>query len=169
MTTVLLNLKNAGIIPAAGGAVVVLAMALFYGGLIQIIVGVLEFKKGSTFGTVAFSSYGAFWMSLAALLLIPLLGPAWALDLTSMAAYLAMWGVFTVFMFIGTLKMNRALQVVFSTLAILFFMLAIADFTGNATLKTIAGIEGIFVGASAMYVAGAEVLNDVYKRTVLPL
>jgi hypothetical protein len=168
MTTVLLNLINAGIIPLASGLVVIISMALFYGGIIQVIVGILEFKKGNTFGTVAFSSYGAFWMSLAGLFLLPKMGFA-AVDSTSMAAYLAMWGVFTVFMFICTLKMNRALQVVFSTLAILFFMLAIADFTGNATLKTIAGIEGIFVGASAMYVAGAEVLNEIYKRTVLPL
>lgn len=169
MTTVLLNLVNAGIVPLAGGVVMIISMALFYGGLIQILVGMLEFKKGNTFGTVAFSSYGAFWMSVAALFTFNKLGGVWAVDATSMGAYLAMWGFFTVFMFIGTLKMNRGLQVVFGSLTILFFLLAISDLAGIATLKTIAGIEGIFVGASAMYVAGAEVLNEVYKRTVLPL
>jgi hypothetical protein len=168
MTTVLLNFVNAGMMSATSGAVVILSMALFYGGMIQIIVGILEFKKGNTFGTVAFSSYGAFWMSLAALSLLPKMGFT-AVDTTSMGAYLTMWGIFTLFMFIGTLKMKKGLQVVFSTLTVLFFLLAISDFTGIVAIKTIAGIEGIFVGASAMYVAAAEVLNEVYKKTLLPV
>ena len=86
-----------------------------------------------------------------------------------MAAYLAMWGVFTGCMFIGTLRLSRALQVVFLLLTVLFFMLAIGDVTGNHVIKTLAGYEGVLCGASAFYAAIAQVLNEVYGKTVLPL
>jgi succinate-acetate transporter protein len=86
-----------------------------------------------------------------------------------MAAYLFMWGLFTAVMFIGTLKLNRALQFVFATLALLFFLLAYGDYTGNTTIKQIAGYEGIICGLSAIYTALAQVLNEVYGKTVLPL
>lgn len=168
MTTVLLNLVNAGILSSTGMGMV-LAMGIFYGGMAQVIAGILEFKKGNTFGTVAFASYGFFWMTLVALLVFPVLGWASPVDPVSMAAYLIMWGIFTGYMFIGTLKLNRGLQVVFLTLTVLFFLLAAADLSGIAAIKTIAGLEGVFCGASAIYVACAEVLNGVYKRTVLPL
>lgn len=168
MTTVLLNLLNAGIIPSSGWGVI-LAMALFYGGITQIIAGILEFKNGNTFGTIAFCSYGSFWLSLVALLVFPALGWAVAVDSTSMGAYFVMWGIFSIFMFICTLKLKRGLQVVFISLVVLFFLLATADLTGIGVIKTIAGLEGIFCGASAIYVASAEVLNEIYKKTVLPL
>jgi len=168
MTTVLLNLLNAGIIPSSGWGVI-LAMALFYGGITQIIAGILEFKNGNTFGTIAFCSYGSFWLSLVALLVFPALGWAVAVDSTSMGAYFVMWGIFSIFMFIASLKLKRGLQVVFLSLIVLFFLLATADFTGIGAIKTIAGLEGIFCGASAIYVACAEVLNEIYKKTVLPL
>ncbi|MEM3421630.1 MAG: acetate uptake transporter [Candidatus Hadarchaeum sp.] len=168
MTTVLLNLVNAGILPSSGVGVI-FAMGLFYGGIAQVIVGVLEFKKGNTFGTVAFLSYGMFWISLVAILLFPSLGWASVVDPRSMAAYLILWGIFSGFLFLGTLKLGKGLQVVFLTLVILFFLLAAADLSGIGALKTIAGIEGIFCGASAIYVAAAEVLKDVYKRELLPL
>lgn len=166
MTTVLLNIHNVGAIPLSG---MILAMGIFYGGLAQIIAGVLEFKKGNTFGTVAFCSYGLFWLSLVALLMFPVLGWTGAVDSTSMGAYFVMWGIFTAYMFVGTLKLKRGLQVVFLSLAVLFFLLATANFTGIAAVTTIAGIEGIFCGASAIYVACAEVLNEIYKKTVLPI
>ncbi len=166
MTTVLLSIHNVGAIPLSG---MILAMGIFYGGLAQIIAGLLEFKNGSTFGTVAFCSYGMFWLSLVALLVFPMMGWAGTVDATSMGAYFVMWGIFTAYMFVGTLKMSRGLQVVFLTLALLFFLLAAAEFTGIAAITTIAGIEGIFCGASAFYVACAQVLNGIYKRAVLPL
>jgi succinate-acetate transporter protein len=144
-------------------------MAIFYGGIAQVVVGVLEYKNGNTFGTVAFASYGSFWLSVAALSVLPTLGLTKAADPISMGAFLAIWGIFSIFMFIGTLKLKRGLQVVFFTLVVLFFMLAAADFTGIVIIRTIAGFEGIFCGASAMYVAGAEVLNEVYKHQVLPV
>jgi succinate-acetate transporter protein len=170
MTTVLLNLHNAGLYPLGS---MILAMGLVYGGLAQVIAGVMEYKKGNTFGTLAFSSYGLFWWSLVILLLLPnftLLSPAVTVsDDTAIAAYFFMWGMFTFLMFFGTLKTNRALQFVFSSLTVLFFMLTIVRLTGNADLLLITGIEGVICGASAIYTGIAEVLNEVYGRTVLPL
>lgn len=170
MTTVLLNMHNSGLFPLGS---MILAMGLAYGGLAQVIAGAMEFKKGNTFGTLAFSSYGLFWWSLVILLLLPnftFLSPAvTAAGDTTMAAYFFMWGMFTLLMFFGTLKANRALQLVFSTLVILFFLLTIVRLTGNADLLIITGIEGIICGTSAIYTGIAEVLNEVYGRTVLPL
>src|SRR5262245_43149205 len=122
MTTVLLNLHNAGFFELNS---MILAMGLCYGGLAQVIAGIMEWKKGNTFATTAFISYGFFWLSLVALLLLPATGAAKAPDATAMTAYLAMWGLFTAGLFVGTLKINRALQVVFATLVVLFFLLAI--------------------------------------------
>jgi succinate-acetate transporter protein len=121
LTTVLLNLHNAGLFPLD---TMILAMGLAYGGLAQIIVGAMEFKKGNTFGTVAFTSYGLFWWSLVALLVLPSFSFTGisAPTETAMAAYFFLWGLFTFAMFFGTLKTNRALQFVFASLTILFFM-----------------------------------------------
>jgi len=170
MTTVLLNLHNAGFYPLGS---MILAMGLVYGGLAQVIAGVMEYKKGNTFGTLAFSSYGLFWWSLVILLLLPnftLLSPAVTVaGDTAMAAYFFMWGMFTLLMFFGTLKSNRALQFVFSSLTVLFFLLTLVRLTGNADIAMIAGYEGIICGASAIYAGLAEVLNEVYGRIVLPL
>jgi len=170
MTTVLLNIHNAGFYPLGS---MILAMGLVYGGLAQVIAGVMEYKKGNTFGTLAFTSYGLFWWSLVILTLLPnftLMSPAIiAPDNTAMAAYFFMWGMFTLLMFCGTMKTNRALQFVFSSLTVLFFLLATVRLTGSSELLLITGIEGIICGASAMYTGIAEVLNEVYGRTVLPL
>jgi len=166
MTTVLLNLHNAGFFELGS---MILAMGIFYGGLAQIIAGIMEWKKGNTFGTTAFTSYGLFWLTLVWLIVAPKLGIAEAATSGAMAAYLFMWGLFTFVMFIGTLKLNRALQVVFLSLAILFWLLAIKDLTGSAQLGKIAGYEGIFCGFSAIYAGLAQVLNECYGRIVLPL
>jgi len=170
MTTVLLNLHNAGLYPLGS---MILAMGLVYGGLAQVFAGIMEFKKGNTFGTLAFTSYGLFWWSLVILLLLPnftLLSPAAILpDNTAMAAYFFMWGMFTLLMFFGTLQANRAIQFVFASLVVLFFLLTAVRLTGNADLLTITGIEGIICGASAIYTGIAEVLNEVYNKTVLPI
>jgi len=137
--------------------------------LAQVIAGIMEWKKNNTFGTTAFTSYGLFWLSLVFLVLMPKLG--WWTGPTSgaMATYLFMWGLFTFFMFIGTLKANRALQVVFFTLALLFFLLAWGDASGSAAVKHFAGYEGIFCGFTAIYAAMAQVWNEMYGKTILPL
>jgi uncharacterized protein len=166
MTTVLLNLHNAGIFEMNS---MIFAMGLFYGGLAQVIAGIMEAKKNNTFGFTAFLSYGFFWLSLVALLVIPKLGWVAAASEKGMIAYLVMWGIFTALLFIGTLRISRALQVVFATLTILFFLLAIGDATGDASIKKFTGYEGILCGASAIYTAIAILLNDVYGRKVLPV
>ncbi len=168
MTTVLLNLHNAGFYSLDS---MILAMGLAYGGLAQIIAGVMEYRKGNTFGTTAFCSYGLFWWSLVALVImpsIPFLGIQKPLRV-AMAAYFFMWGLFTFIMFFGTLKTNRALQFVFLSLAILFFLLTARDLTGSTDIGTIAGYEGIICGLSAVYLALAEVLNEVHGKTILPI
>ena len=166
MTTVLLNLHNAGFFELGS---MILAMGIFYGGLAQIIAGIMEWKKGNTFATTAFTSYGLFWLTLVWLIVAPKLGIAESTTKEAMAAYFFMWGLFTFVMFIGTLRLNRALQVVFLSLAILFWLLALRDITGGALTGKIAGYEGIFCGFSAIYTALAQVLNECYGRTVLPL
>jgi succinate-acetate transporter protein len=166
MTTVLLNLHNAGFFTLGS---MILAMGIFYGGLAQIIAGIQEWKKNNTFGATAFTSYGCFWLTLVALLVLPKLGLADATSKEAMAAYLFMWGLFTTVMFVGTLKANKALQFVFLSLAVLFFLLALGDATGNSTITVIAGYEGIVCGLSAIYAGLAQVLNEQYRRTVAPL
>ncbi|GAB1477322.1 GPR1/FUN34/YaaH family transporter [Bacillota bacterium] len=166
MTTVLLNVHNAGFIPLSS---MILAMGICYGGIAQVIVGIMEWKKNNTFGTTAFTSYGLFWLSLVTLLIMPNFGKTAATDSAAMAIYLFMWGLFTLAMFIGTLRISRALQFVFGSLAILFMLLALGDFLGNPTITVIAGYEGIICGFSAIYTALAQVLNEVYGKTVLPL
>jgi uncharacterized protein len=166
MTTVLLNLHNAGLFPLDA---MILGMGLFFGGLAQVLAGIMEWRKGNTFGTTAFTSYGLFWMSLVALLVMPAIGWGKAPGNAAMASYLFIWGLFTAVMFIGTLKINTALQLVFGTLAILFFLLALGDATESSAVKLVAGIEGIICGLLAMYAGLAQVLNEVYGKTVAPL
>src|ERR1700712_2088449 len=107
MTTVLLNLHNAGFFELNS---MILAMGIFYGGLAQVLAGIIEAKKNNTFGLTAFTSYGFFWLSLVGLIVIPSLGWMPKPSESAMAAYLGMWGLFTLLMFFGTLKLNRALQ-----------------------------------------------------------
>ncbi len=169
LTTVLLNLHNAGFF---GLNSMILAMGIAYGGLAQIIVGIMEFKKGNTFGMVAFSSYGLFWWSLVALVLLPgstLFSGVAAANSSAMAAYFFMWGIFTLAMFFGTLKANRALQFVFGSLFILFFMLTASELISNTLFTNITGIEGVICGGSAVYLGLAEVLNEANGKTVLPI
>ncbi len=167
MTTVLLNLHNAGFYELNS---MVLAMGICYGGLAQIIAGIMEWKKSNTFAATAFISYGLFWLSLVTLVVLAKAGLGAPSNDVAMAAYLAMWGLFTAVMFLGTLRLNRALQVVFGTLTILFFMLAIGDFTAaSAGFKHATGYEGIVCGFSAIYAGLAQVLNEVFGKTMLPL
>jgi succinate-acetate transporter protein len=165
MTTVLLNIHNAGFFEMNS---MILAMGIFYGGLAQVIAGIIEAGKNNTFGLTAFTSYGFFWLSLVALIVLPKLG--WAAPAGSaMVAYLVMWGIFTLFLFFGTLRLNRALHFVFATLTILFFLLAIGDATENTAITHFAGYEGIVCGAVAIYTGMAQVLNELYGKTVLPI
>jgi succinate-acetate transporter protein len=166
MTTVLLNLHNAGFFEMNS---MILAMGLCYGGAAQVIAGIFEYKKNNTFGMTAFISYGFFWISLVALIFMGKWEWVAAASGPAMVSYLVLWGLFTLLLFFGTLKLNRALQFIFGSLTILFFLLAIADATKNESIGHFAGYEGIVCGASAIYAAVAILLNEVYGRVVLPL
>jgi uncharacterized protein len=147
-------------------------MGFFVGGLAQVIAGTLEFRKGNTFGMTAFTAYGTFWISLAFTIIYkPLLLTKVGLEASGkgLAWYLFLWGVFTLFMLVGTFKINRVLQFVFATLVVLFFMLAGGIGWGNASVIKAAGIVGIFTGAAALYLAMAENINEIYGKTVLPI
>ena len=167
MTTVLLNIHNAGFFPLSA---MVLAMGIFYGGIAQIIAGILEFKKGNTFGMTAFISYGVFWLTLVAIWLLPEMstGKGVKTEEAYMGGYLFMWGVFTFFMWMGTFNKNWVLQFVFLSLWVLFLLLAIRDWTGSAMIGSIAGGEGIVCGLSAIYLAMAEVLQESRGKKILP-
>ena len=165
-TTVLLNLHNAGFFEMNS---MILAMGIFYGGIAQVIAGIIEAKKNNTFGLTAFTSYGLFWLSLVALIVLPKMGWSTAPSEGAMVAYLITWGLFTLLLFFGTLKLNRALQFVFATLTILFVLLALGDYTGNTALKHFTGFEGIICGASAIYAGVAGLLNEMFRKTVLPI
>ncbi|WP_299009152.1 acetate uptake transporter [uncultured Shewanella sp.] len=166
MTTVLLNIHNAGFFPISA---MILAMGLCYGGLAQIIAGIMEYRRNNTFGMTAFISYGLFWWSLVLLLIMPKMEIAEATPAAYMGCYLFMWGLFTLFMTLGTLQYNRVKQAIFAGLTLLFFLLALRDFTQNTLIGMIAAYEGIIVGALAIYLAMAQVLEEQFGRTVLPI
>ena len=165
-TTVLLNLHNAGLYELNS---MILAMGIFYGGLAQVVAGIMESRKKNTFGFTAFISYGFFWLSLVGLLVLPKMGWADPISPVSLGWYLLVWGVFTLLLFIGTIRLSRALQWVFATLALLFFLLAMGEFSGNKDIGHIAGYEGILCGGIAIYTAAGTLLNEVYGKTLFPL
>ncbi len=166
LTTVLLNIHNAGFYPIDS---TIMSMGIMYGGLAQVLVGLMEWKKNNTFGTTAFTSYGLFWISLVAVWLLPKAGLTEAPAPFSLGCYLGMWGIFSTFLFICTLKLNRALQVVFFTVVLLFFGLSLSNFFESHTIHVISGYIGIFCGFSAIYTGLAQVVNEIYKREIMPL
>ena len=166
MTTVLLNIHNAGFFEMNS---MIFGMGIFYGGIAQIIAGIMESKKNNTFGFTAFISYGFFWLSLVALWILPMMGVATKPDGASMGCYLAMWGLFTLAFFIGTLNGNTIGKLIFGSLVILFALLSVYNFTGDKSILTIAGYEGILCGSFAFYEAAAIIINEKLGRAVLPL
>lgn len=170
LTTVLLNIHNAGFFPDVGS--MVLGMGIFFGGISQMIAGVLEYKRGNTFGLTAFTAYGAFWLTLVAMLVLPKTGLATAPPREFVGCYLFMWGLFTGLMFIGTWKENRVLQFTFASATLLFMLLAAAHWMPEHAahvIGKIAGFEGIICGAGAIYLAMAEILNEAHGRVLLPI
>jgi len=165
MTTILLNLHNEGII---GLSIVIVSLGFIVGGLMQIIAGIFEMKNGNTFSGTAFTAYGFFWLSMTFIWINPfdMIDDA---DSVSMEVYLLIWGIFSLFMFIATLKHNRAIQVVFITLTLLFFGLAANEYFANDLLGIVTGYIGIFCGGSAIYNAVGQLLNGEYGREVIKL
>jgi succinate-acetate transporter protein len=147
----------------------VLTLGLVYGGITLVIVSAMEYKNGNTFGTVAFGLYGIFWISDALILIFAKIGWAAIPDATAYAIFYLIWGIFTLGIFIGTLKLSRALQFFFLTLALLFLILTAAELTGILTIALIAGYVGILCGASGVYIGLAEILNELYDEKIMPV
>lgn len=166
LTTCVLSAINAGLLPPEAAAAVV-PLAFAYGGVAQIIAGVLEFKNGNTFGMVAFTSYGLFWWWFA--LLKWTIGAGWlkAPPASGLATVLLMWGVFTLLLWIVTFRSSKAVWSIFLLLTITFFLLAAGDY-GYGTGK-LGGYFGLLTGIDALLVAFIEVLNATAGRTVIPL
>ncbi len=160
--TVLLQIHNVGAIPN----VEPLLYGFFWGGLLQIIAGIIDGRRGDTFGLTAFTSYGAFWIGLSFMFLMEWLGVI-ALSNAGLGWTFVLWGIFTLYMTIGTFKISNAHIFIFASLVILFWLLAAHMFFGLPAI--VPGIEGLFCGISAIYVSAAVVLNAVHGRWVIPI
>lgn len=167
MTTVLLSLANAGFYPLG---TMVLAMAVFFGGSAQVIVAILSFRRKDAFAVTAFGGYGFLWLTFAFLLLAQ--QDHWwptATSATALGWYLFVWAIFTGGLLIGSLLAPRFLTLVLALTLLLLLLLALSNWTGSTALAQIGGWEGILTGASAIYLAFAFLLNEMYSRTVLPV
>ena len=167
MTTIMLSLSNAGYF-ALGAAI--LTMGLFFGGAAQIIAGIMEYKKGNTFGMTVFCSFGFFWIVVITTIWAPKIGlwpnPEGA---QAMAWFFFLWGVYVVYLAIGTLHTNRLMQFTFTALVIVFFLLSASDASGNGDIKVLAGYVGILAGAGAVYMAASHILLETLGKNLLPL
>ena len=160
--TILLQLHNLGLIES----LVPLIYGFIWGGIAQIIAGVIDARRGDTFGLTAFTSYGASWIGLSLYFLLQWNGTV-AMDSPGVGWLMVCWGVFTLYMFVATLRMTVMHAYVFGTLVVLFALLA-WHFLGGLDAK-IAGVEGLFCGAGAVYGSIAVIWNEKYGRAVLPL
>ena len=164
-TTMVLSFVNAGIIN--GTAVnAVLALALFYGGLGQLIAGIMEYRRGNTFGVTAFCTYGGFWLAFAFYVWF-FKGLGNAPSATGM--FLLMFAIVTAYLTLSTLRINGALLVVFVLLTLTFLVLAIGAFAGSTGLNKVGGVIGIITAIAAFYTSAAVVTNATWKRQVLPI
>jgi succinate-acetate transporter protein len=168
MTTFVLSCVNAGLVAKAIEPVV-LPLALFYGGGVQLLAGMWEFRKANTFGALAFSSYGAFWLSFAAYVkfIAPGLPVAAAASATGM--FLLAWTIFTAYMTVASLRVSVAVAAVFVALLATFIFLTIGAYSGAAAMTGIGGYLGIVTAALAWYASFAGVANVTFKKTVLPV
>jgi len=168
LTTFVLSMFNAGLVSKAGEPVV-LGLALAYGGVAQVLAGMWEFRTGNTFGAVAFTSFGAFWVSFWAFVTffegdVPAEHAAAAVGL-----YLIAWGIFTLYMFVASLRTTAAISLVFALLTVTFFLLGIGNANESEGLVEAGGWFGLATAAAAWYASFAAVTNSTFGRTVLPV
>src|ERR1700761_8030193 len=178
-TTFMLSLINAGLVgspkaPGGGLLPMVAALALAYGGAAQLLAGIWEFRTGNTFGAVAFCSYGAFWISFY--FVVQSVGKNAPTEVFSgLGLYLWMWGIFTTYMFICSLRTTGAIAIVFLLLAITFIILGIGNSALAGTLKVtngtikLGGYIGIVTAIAAWYASFAAVINSTFGRTIAPV
>jgi uncharacterized protein len=168
LTTFVLSMFNAGLL-SDGGEPVVFGLALAYGGVAQVLAGMWEFRTGNTFGAMAFTSYGAFWLSFWAFVQfyapkVPEADAGHAVGL-----YLIAWGIFTAYMFVASLRTTGAIALVFILLTITFIALGIGDSGGNDTITKLGGWLGLATAVAAWYASFAGVTNATFGRVVLPV
>jgi succinate-acetate transporter protein len=167
-TTLMLSAVNAHWI-AQSSAPAVLAMALCYGGIIQVLAGMWEFRRGNTFGAVAFSSFGGFWLSFWAFNQFFAAGiPAGEVG-DAVGMYLLVWAIFTTYMLVASLRVNVSVALVFLTLAVTYWLLMAGNYSNSTNLIKIGGWVGALTAVLAFYASFAGVVNDSWKRTLLPV
>ena len=165
-TTILLSLCNLGIIALSSP---VIAMAIFYGGIAQIIAGLMEWKKNNNFGFLTFVSFGFFWITFAGIMMLPVLGLAKAPQPVDLAAFLSVWGIIALGLLICTMKMHRSLQVTVLAVLLLIVILVAAELTGSGLIKMSGGVMGIIAGGLALYIGLGQVINEVHNRRIIPV
>jgi succinate-acetate transporter protein len=168
LTTFVLSMFNANLV-GAGGEPIVFGLALAYGGLAQLLAGMWEFRTGNTFGAVAFTSYGAFWLSFWAFVEffekdVPKADAGHAVGL-----YLIAWGIFTLYMFVASLRTTAAIATVFALLTLTFFALGIGNAGAHTNIVHVGGWIGLATAAAAWYASFAAVTNSTFGRPVLPV
>jgi len=168
LTTFVLSMFNSGILDAKGEPVV-LGLALAYGGLAQLLAGMWEFRTGNTFGALAFTSYGAFWLSFFAYVQFFEKDVASSAAAQAVGVYLIAWGIFTTYMFIASLKTTGAIAAVFILLALTFWLLGIGDWTETTGITKAGGFVGLATAVAAWYASFAGVTNSTFGRTVMPV
>ncbi len=168
LTTFLLSLFNAGLLPESGEPIV-FGLALFYGGIAQLIAGIWEFRNNNTFGATAFTSYGAFWLAFWALQQFYIERIPEDQRATVVGWFLVAWGIFTAYMWVASFRITAAVNVLFLFLAATFFLLAIGDLTGSEVIGHIGGYVGLATAGIAWYTSFATVVNPTFCRTVLPV
>ena len=166
LTTLILNIVNAEIIPREGLGMV-LPVGVFFGGLAQFMAGQWDVRRGDIFGGTCFSAFGAFWMAFALMEYLALTGIMTPVPREGIAVFLGAWGFFTAYATIASLKLSKAVCAIFVTLTILFFLLLIGQF--SHTVYLIAGWEGIACALIALYTSAGVLINTVHGREVLPL
>ena len=166
MSILLLNLHFAGLFPLDA---MILGTGTFCGGIEQVMVGIMAWKKNNIFAATAFTSYGLFWLSLVSLTITSAAGITTAASPVAMGFYLSIWALFTSAIFLASFRRCRALQAVFGLLLIFFILLAAGSVTSSAALIHIAGYAGILSGVSALYAGLGQVVNELFHRSVMPL
>ncbi|MCX6698573.1 MAG: acetate uptake transporter [Methanomicrobiales archaeon] len=166
MTTLLLSIHNLGLTTLSSP---ILAMTIFYGGVAQVIAGIMEWKKNNTFGLVTFGSFGFFWISFATILMLPALGLAKAPGPAEFAAFLSVWGIFALGLFVCTLKMHKILMITLLAVVLLVILLVAAQLTGNPQILQLGGAMGIIAGALALYIGIGQLVNEIHGKKVFPV
>jgi succinate-acetate transporter protein len=166
LTTFILNVVNAGLI-SADNLGMVLPVGIFYGGLAQFCAGMWDVRRGDIFGATCFTSFGAFWMAVALMILLENAGIIAQVPREGLAVLFIAWGLFTAFATVASVKVAKGVTAVFVLLTILFFLLAIGEW--NSTVHKVAGYEGILTAFVAWYCSAAILINTLFGRDVLPL